>query len=140
MNTTQIIIDIWKSSGDSYADLWMFYILIVSGALGFAFSNRLGKADVWARWCLVAILSFFMGANLYWLWNNMEIYNASVDQLRIISERNTTNENLEKVLEEIERLPDYLIVALHIILDVCALIILGRACIQPRCRDPLEQD
>lgn len=63
----------------------MFFIVVVSSALGFSFTDAFGGASAFAKGCLLVLLALFLAVNVVSIWNNLAIYNEAVVQLQAIS-------------------------------------------------------
>lgn len=114
------IIKIWQTTGDYHGNLWMFYILVVSGILGFSFSESFARRALVSRVGLLVLLSAFLFANLKSIYDNLEIYNSSVRQLILIS-----SGDLEPVTSSIKEISRTHLIALHLLLDASVLSIVG---------------
>lgn len=118
MNELEALVAIWQQSGDSHANLWRFYIVVILGVSGFCLTDTYTRVSALARRCLVVFWLGFMGVNAWSIWDNLAVYNSATSQLQALS---ATKEVLKPVTESIGEIHAVHLLFVHGVFDVCSL-------------------
>lgn len=119
------IISIWQMAGSTYQNLWTFFIVVVSAVLGFSFSETFKNLSRSIHHILVVILALFLISSAVSMWDVLHVYNTAVQELQ--NSCSHTEQPLCTVVTSIEKIPTYLVMILHGLLDVGALTMVWKA-------------
>ena len=116
------VLAIWNDASENHSNLWMLYIVVVSGVLGFSFSEHYAKIVSECRplaWVTFIALVAFMISNVVSLTHNIDVLDKS--RLALLS----MDDQTDKVKAAINStsINYWVIISLHLILD--ALILYG---------------
>ena len=115
------MIAIWSESSRNHSNLWMFYIVIVTAVAGFSLTTSslvAGASNSWAAYAILVALAVFMVVNAISIWNNLATYEAARQGLITLSE---TEIHLRLVVDSINEIPRFLVIAVHGVLDILVL-------------------
>ena len=113
-------IDLWKATGEAHNAHWTYYFAVTSGVLGYAFSETFSKMQAAARIALFTLFAIFLATNLVSMASNFLTYNAATLELRT-----AVGESMKAFKASLCITPVWIIVLLHVALDVGALAVLG---------------
>ena len=116
------VLAIWNDASENHSNLWMLYILVVSGVLGFSFSEHYTKIVSECRplaWVTFVALIAFMISNVVSLIHNIDVLDKS--RLALLKIGGQTDE--AKAAINSTSIDCWVIISLHLVLD--ALILYG---------------
>ena len=111
-------IAIWTESSQGHSDLWMFYIVIVTAVVGYAFSEsfeRSTKSNPTVGYALLLALFAFMVANVYSIWRNLDMYESATKAIALYAKGDTILKTVTSSIVDIDR---WLVIPLHLVLDL----------------------
>ena len=120
------VVELWKAAGSAYSGHWTFYVLGTSAVLGFVFSDKFLHIPSQARKALLALFALFLLASFVSIIQNLLPYNAASKYLRAWIRHDNP-----KIAESIYITWCWVVVALHLAVDACALRIVWVRANQP---------
>ena len=118
MNELEALVAIWQRSRDVHADLWMFYIVVLVGVVGYCLTDSYARVPAFARGCLVVLLLGFMAVNGWSIWDNLAVYNTATAQLKVLPEIGKPLKLATSSMREIHAVH---LVVVHGVLDACVI-------------------
>jgi DMSO reductase anchor subunit len=120
------VVELWKAAGSAYSGHWTFYVLGTSAVLGFVFSDKFLHIPSQARKALLALFTLFLLASFVSIIQNLLPYNAASEYLRAWIKRDNP-----AIADSIYITWCWVVVALHLAVDACALRIVWVRANQP---------
>ncbi len=111
-------IAIWTEVSQNHRNLWMFYIVIVTAVVGYAFSEsfeRAIKINNRIGYIILAALVIFMASNVVSMWINLNTHKAATAAIKVFAKGDTT---LESVTSSVAGIHVWAVIPLHIVLDL----------------------
>ncbi len=111
-------IAIWTEVSQNHRNLWMFYIVIVTAVVGYAFSESFESAikiNNRIGYIILAALVIFMASNVVSMWTNLNTHKAATAAIKVFAKGDTT---LESVTSSVAGIHIWAVIPLHIVLDL----------------------
>ena len=110
------LLDVWKFAAGEHKTLWTYFITIVTGVVGFSFSDKFPSMSTQAKAALLAALGVFLLSNVVSLGVNLCIYNAATLELA------KQKEKIGSVAAALITTPWHVLLTLHALLDIAAIL------------------